>query len=158
VRAPLGLLEQIGDAARADGPIFLLLLVSVSLVPGFAEEIFFRGVIQRSLTARYGAPAGIGLASTLFGAFHVDPPQAVGAAVLGAALGFVVWRTKTVLPAVLAHACNNAIALLAARAEADPAAHLELSDHLVVLGVAGAFLVLASWLLIRVTRSTETLP
>ncbi len=151
----LGLLEQIGDAARAEGPVVVLLFASVSLVPGFAEEIFFRGVVQRSLTGRYGTPIGVALASVLFGAFHVDPPQAVGAAVLGAALGFVVWRTKSVWPAVVAHAANNAVALFAARAGADPAADIALAEHLVVLAVSGCVFAAAAWLLVRVTPELE---
>jgi membrane protease YdiL (CAAX protease family) len=147
----LGLLESIGDAARTDGPLLLVLLFSVSLVPGIAEELFFRGLIQRSLTARLGGPVGIALASFLFGAFHVDPPQAVGAAVLGVALGFVVWRTGNVVPAMAAHAGNNALALVYARQEVEPAPDLDLGTHAAVLGVSAVVLAVAAVLLVRAT-------
>lgn len=147
----LGLLETIGDAARTDGALLLLLLVSVSLVPGVAEELFFRGLVQRSLTARLGAPVGIGIASVLFGAFHVDPPQAVGAAVLGVALGFVVWRTGSVIPAMVAHTANNALALAYARQDAEPTEDLDFGTHAAVLGVSGMLLAAAIAALVRVT-------
>lgn len=151
----LGLLESIGEAAQTSGPRLLVLLVCVSLVPGIAEEIFFRGLVQRSLTARLGAPLGIGLASVLFGAFHVDPPQAIGAAVLGLALGFVVWRTGSVVPAVVAHAANNALALAVARQPVEPAAG-DGPAQVWVLGVSGAIAALAVAALVRTTPRQTT--
>ena len=146
----LGLLESIGEAAQASGLSLLVLLVSVSLVPGIAEEIFFRGLVQRSLTARLGAPLGIGLASLLFGAFHVDPPQAIGAAVLGVALGFIVWRTKSVVPAIVAHAANNALALALARQPLEPA-EVDLATRVWVLVISG---IIAGMAIVGLVRTT----
>lgn len=145
----LGVLESLGEAARSDGPVLALVFASVSLVPGFAEELFFRGVVQRSLIGRLGGPLGVLLASLLFGAFHVDPPQAVGAAVLGLSLGYVTWKTKSVIPAMIAHAANNALALWASRATDGESSELELTTHVTVLGFAGIALVACGLALLR---------
>jgi membrane protease YdiL (CAAX protease family) len=145
----LGVLESLSEAARTDGPLLFLLLTSISLVPGFAEELFFRGAVQRSLIGRYGGPIGIVLASILFGAFHVDPPQAVGAAVLGLMLGFVTWRTGSVVPAMVGHAANNALALAAARVAPEDTTPVDLMTQASVLGVSGVLIVGLGALLLR---------
>jgi membrane protease YdiL (CAAX protease family) len=147
----LGVLESLGEAARTDGPVLALVFASVSLVPGIAEEIFFRGVIQRSLVGRLGGPLGVLLAALLFGAFHVDPPQAVGAAVLGLSLGYVTWKTKSVIPAMISHAANNALALWASRASEGESSEIELTTHVTVLGFAGVALVACGLALFRAT-------
>ncbi|NUP10577.1 MAG: CPBP family intramembrane metalloprotease [Polyangiaceae bacterium] len=108
-------LETIGEAAQGTAESAVVLTIVIAVIPGIGEEIFFRGMLQRSFVARLGAPAGVALASVLFGAFHLDPPQAAGAAVLGGALGFVSIRTGTIVPAMVAHAFNNALAMVAVR-------------------------------------------
>ncbi|NUO53654.1 MAG: CPBP family intramembrane metalloprotease [Polyangiaceae bacterium] len=147
----LGVLESLGEAARTDGPELALVFASVSLVPGIAEELFFRGLVQRSLIGRLGGPIGVVIASLLFGAFHVDPPQAVGAAVLGLSLGYVTWKTKSVIPAMIAHASNNALALWASRAAGGESNEIELTTHVTVLGFSGVALAACALALLRGT-------
>lgn len=110
-----GVVDTISGAMRGHAVAAIIIGAAISLCPGFAEELFFRGLLQPSLVAKAGAPIGIALASILFGAFHLDPPQAISAAILGGALGFVAYRTKTLVPAMVAHAANNAVAVVYAR-------------------------------------------
>lgn len=108
-----GVLEAFGDVARAEGPIVRpLTLVCMTLVPGFSEEIFFRGLLQRSFVARFGAPIGIGVAAFVFGLVHLDPPQAIGAMLTGGFLGWIAWRSGSIVPAIAAHVANNFLAWL----------------------------------------------
>lgn len=46
------------------------LLINLSITC-LAEELIFRGLLQRALVGRFGAVAGIGLATALFGAAHL---------------------------------------------------------------------------------------
>lgn len=113
-----GVLEAFGDAARAEGWVLRpLTFVCMTMVPGFSEELFFRGLLQRSFVARIGAPAGIALAAFVFGLVHMDPPQAIGAMLTGAFLGWVAYRSRSILPAIAAHVANNALAWLGANLE-----------------------------------------
>lgn len=113
-----GVLEAFGEAARADGLVLApLTFVCMTFVPGISEELFFRGLLQRSFVARLGAPAGIAGAAFVFGLVHMDPPQAIGAMMAGGFLGWVAYRAGSILPAIAAHVTNNALAWLGANVE-----------------------------------------
>lgn len=149
--ATLGVLDTLSSAARDEPLPALLVGLTVALAPAFTEELFFRGLLQPALTTRLGPAAGIVLASLLFGAFHVDPPQAAGAAVLGLALGFVTYRTGSLWPAIAAHAANNALAIAYARyGPREPVAHAELEP--LPIGVGAALVALLALAIVRTTR------
>lgn len=98
-------------------PISLLaVLVQVS-----AEEIVFRGYIQRQLAARFKSPwVWMVLPSVLFGAGHYTPESAganamtiaVWAAVFGVLMADLTARAGTLGPAIAVHLVNNISALL----------------------------------------------
>ncbi len=93
--------------APEGGSRMLALAALLSLVPAFAEELFFRGWMQRRLVEAVGPLAGITLASVAFAALHMDPVQSTGVLPISFLLGYVTWRTGSLLPAVLAHAAFN---------------------------------------------------
>lgn len=83
-----------------DGPTILVLAV----VSAVAEELLFRGAMQPTL--------GLVPSALIFGGLHIGPdrsfwPWTLNAAVMGLALGGLVWGTGSVLPAVLAHFTIN---------------------------------------------------
>lgn len=76
------------------------------------EELLCRGVVLESIRYRYGAwRAWVG-SSLFFGLLHLHPAMSVNAFFMGMILGFGVIRTRSVIPAVLLHAFNNALALV----------------------------------------------
>jgi membrane protease YdiL (CAAX protease family) len=93
----------------------LLVISLVSLLPGFAEELVFRGYIQQRLTAAWGALPAILFAGVLFAAAHMDLTHSVLVFPLGLWLGLVAWRTGTVWVAILCHAYYNLFQCLLAR-------------------------------------------
>lgn len=106
-----GALEGFDAAARAGGIATRMgAIIAMTLVPGTCEEVFFRGFYQRSLVARLGPVLGILVASLTFGLVHLDPPQAIGALLTGAYLGWVAHRAQSIVPAIAAHVANNALA------------------------------------------------
>lgn len=86
-----------------------MMFTAVLLAP-FFEEALFRGVVQDSLTRRYGPLRGIVLASALFGIVHLIPQQALNAFLVGLVLGYVYWSSGSLTAVVLIHLLNNAIA------------------------------------------------
>lgn len=76
------------------------------------EELLCRGIVLESIRYRYGAwRAWVG-SSLFFGLIHLHPAMSVNAFFMGMILGFAVIRTRSVIPAVLLHAFNNALALV----------------------------------------------
>lgn len=87
-QASVPLLAVVGGvlAWQPKWPAQLLAWLAVNLaVTCLAEELIFRGLLQRELVARFGAAIGIGLATTLFGAAHL--PFGVGFALLASVAG-----------------------------------------------------------------------
>jgi len=103
------------DGSRGLGVALLLMALS----PAICEETLFRGPILRGLRAR-GSPAMAAvLTGVLFGLFHLDLYRLLPATILGTLLGFIVLASGSILPAMLAHFCNNALLVVLAYARLD---------------------------------------
>lgn len=89
---------------------WLLLLVTMALLPGICEEVLFRGAIQGILERR-GTARGVVITAVLFGLFHLDPWRLIPTMFLGLVLGMLVVRTGSLVPAILAHVANNGVAV-----------------------------------------------
>jgi membrane protease YdiL (CAAX protease family) len=100
-------------AGIRDGELGLALL-AIGLVPGIAEEIFCRGLVQRGLERSLGPGVAIAAAALVFGALHLEPIHGAFATLLGVYLGVVAWLAGSVRAAILCHAANNAAAVTAA--------------------------------------------
>jgi len=104
---------------RASGPVAAVVLVVVLCVlTPLAEEIFFRGLLFRSLHRVSGLAVSVLCAGAVFGLVHFDPapvPAAVVAmqlgllALFGAALCLLVHRTGRLAASIVAHAAFNAV-------------------------------------------------
>lgn len=93
---------------NAAHPVEAFLLLTV--IAPLTEEPVFRGIILRGLGARYRPVAAILLSSLLFGLSHFNPWQFLGPAALGVLVGWFFLRTHSLVPALFAHALNNALA------------------------------------------------
>jgi membrane protease YdiL (CAAX protease family) len=109
-----GSISQFGRvlAGLSRGALAPMLLAGAVLAPA-AEEIFFRGYAQTRLCRRWGTAPGILTGAALFGLAHLDWIHTPSAFVIGVYLGWLVHRTGSVRPAILAHAVNNAAWVLA---------------------------------------------
>lgn len=94
-------------------PEFLAVVLVVAVAPAVCEEILFRGLIQRNLEAAYAGVRGGVLAGVVFGLFHLNLFALVPLCVLGAYFGYLVYRSGSIVPAVLAHFLNNLVAAVA---------------------------------------------
>jgi membrane protease YdiL (CAAX protease family) len=100
-----------------------LALALVSLAAGVGEEALFRGVIQTALGEAVHPAVGLLGASLLFGLTHlVTPTYALLAGVLGLYLGAITMATGNLLPAIVAHALYDFVALVFWTGRGRPAA------------------------------------
>jgi membrane protease YdiL (CAAX protease family) len=79
-----------------------------ALLPGLAEELLFRGVLQRSIRRPRLA---VWVSGCAFALFHVDPVHVIGVLPLGLFLAWSAARSCTTVT-ILAHVINNSVALL----------------------------------------------
>ncbi len=132
-----------------------LLWPAFALAPGLAEELLFRGVLQRSVAPGVFA---VGLSGVGFALFHVDPVHVAGVLPLGLFLAWVGQRASTRVT-VLAHVLNNSFALLAIKSEALDVGYGTERD-LPPLWLAGSLVGVAicAWVVARGTEPTRVKP
>jgi membrane protease YdiL (CAAX protease family) len=94
------------------GRTLLLALLGIGLAPGVAEELLCRGLVQRGLEGRLGAPAAIAASACVFGALHIEAVHGVFAAALGLYLGTAAYLAGSVRAAIACHAANNLTAVV----------------------------------------------
>jgi membrane protease YdiL (CAAX protease family) len=93
----------------ASGPELFLAVVTIGIVAGAAEELFFRGYMQSMLRERWGPRLAVLVTALCFGALHMDPVHAPLAVALGVYLGYLTERAGSALPAIVCHVVNNAV-------------------------------------------------
>ena len=84
------------------------------LVP-LVEEVVFRGAILRCLLQRFPHVNhwfAILFSAVLFGAVHANWAQFVHALLIGIVLGWMYYRTESILPGMVLHWVNNTVAYL----------------------------------------------
>lgn len=86
-----------------------LLWFGAAVVAPFAEEVFFRGILQSAVRNMTRSPrAAILVASVVFAAVHLSQPHAIPALLfLGVSLGTAYERTGSLLVPVIVHAAFN---------------------------------------------------
>jgi membrane protease YdiL (CAAX protease family) len=92
----------------------LLAIALLSITPALGEELATRGVLALGLARRLGTLAAILISAAAFAALHMSVVRALPTFLLGAVLATITLRTRSVVPAMIAHALNNAVAMLLA--------------------------------------------
>jgi hypothetical protein len=94
-------------------PEFLFVVLVIAVTPALCEEILFRGLVQGSLQETVRPLTAALVAGAIFGAYHINPFSMLPLMLLGAFFGFLVYRTGSLITAVIAHFFNNFVAALA---------------------------------------------
>jgi ABC-2 type transport system permease protein/sodium transport system permease protein len=128
------LLSQVRET-RGLPPVFI---AAGMVLIGAAEELFFRGCLFSALRRAGGARTAIVGSAVLFGLFHFVPfDRLIPSTLLGLILGWVCWRTGSVLPAMLLHACYNALFMLLAYYRVGGEGDAHLPTEWLAAGLAG---------------------
>lgn len=104
-------------AMMLDAPSLPVALLAIGLAPAICEEIVFRGVLTRGLATRFRPEPAVVIAAAMFSLYHIKPIQMPSTFTLGLLFGALTLRARSVVPAMVAHFLNNAIALVVSRGE-----------------------------------------
>ena len=107
-----------GESARAlidgvDGPVEAALLAfSAAVMAPLVEELFFRGLLLRALTSRFGAALGVAGSSLVFALVHQELILVPGLFVFAVVAAVLTLRTGRLGPAWTFHLGFNASTLI----------------------------------------------
>lgn len=96
--------------------------LAIGLLAPLSEEIVFRGAILRNLlnSSRIPVWGAIAISALMFSLIHMNPAQMPHAFVIGLLLGWMYWRTGSILPGMAYHWANNSVAYVMYNLYPDP--------------------------------------
>jgi len=96
--------------------------LAIGLLAPFSEELVFRGAILKNLLSspRLSTWSAIAISALLFALIHMNPAQMPHAFLIGLLLGWMYWRTGSILPGIAFHWVNNSIAYVLYNVYPDP--------------------------------------
>ncbi len=89
--------------------------LAIGILAPIAEELVFRGAVLRTLLAMLKGRnpwIAIAISAVIFGAVHGNLPQMVHASLLGLVIGWLYYRTDSILPGMVFHWVNNTVAYI----------------------------------------------
>jgi ABC-2 type transport system permease protein/sodium transport system permease protein len=98
-------------------PLWLVVLC-LGVVPGVCEECFFRGYLFNGLKQHLNATWTIVVSAVAFGLFHVvlaggaAPERLLPSTLMGLLLGWMAYRSGSIVPSILLHAIHNSTLLI----------------------------------------------
>ena len=96
---------------KATDPVGVVLLIAIVAIGApIIEELFFRGLLLRSVQNRFGATIAVAASSLIFGAIHFQLKQLPALALFGLVAALLTVRTGRLGPAIWAHVTFNATA------------------------------------------------
>lgn len=87
-------------------------VITVAFFAPILEELIFRGFILNGLLKNYSPTKAIIWSAVLFGIVHLNPWQFIGAFLIGIVIGWLYWKTGSIIPGILVHFVNNFTAVM----------------------------------------------
>jgi sodium transport system permease protein len=100
-------LERVLMLDDTQRPLWVLWL-AIAVTPAICEELFFRGLVMSGLRG-LGAAGAIGVSAVLFALAHASIYRLLPTLALGLILGYVVWRSGSIVAGMIVHALNNGL-------------------------------------------------
>jgi ABC-2 type transport system permease protein/sodium transport system permease protein len=110
--------QKFVDGLRLLSPPAVVL--AIAIVPAIFEEAFFRGFLFPAFRTRMTPAVAIVATAVVFGFFHwissrlPASDRLISSTLTGLVLGWVRWRTGSLLPGILLHALHNSFLILVA--------------------------------------------
>ena len=88
--------------------------LTIGLLAPLSEEIVMRGAILKELlkSSKLSVRGAIAISAVMFAIIHMNPVQMPHAFIIGLLLGWMYWRTGSILPGVAYHWSNNSAAFV----------------------------------------------
>jgi uncharacterized protein len=90
----------------------MIVVMVVAVVPSIAEEVMFRGYIQRSLEFRIKPIWAALVTAIFFGLFHFNLYGLIPLIALGLYFGFAAYMSRSIIVPVVLHFLNNFFAIM----------------------------------------------
>ena len=125
-------------------------ILGVCLIGPLAEEAIFRGAILRRLLEKKWNPwIAIVISAIIFAIVHGNFEQGLTAIIMGCFMGWIYYRTRSIMPCFLVHAVNNTTATVIALTMSESMADMS-SDKMGLPLTLGLPLIVVSLVLIYV--------
>ena len=73
-------------------------IICISVLGPVLEEMLFRGAITKVLLQKYSPVKAVILSALIFGIFHINPAQVVGAVLSGVLFAWLYYKTGSLVP------------------------------------------------------------
>lgn len=130
------LLSNISDKPHELNTIFITIIsfLGTVVVAPVAEEFIFRGILMNRLYNKYGIGKSIIFSSLIFLIAHLTPNPIL--LFLGMSCSILVYKYKSLVPAILLHGLNNLIAFIRnLNSNANMENNLSVNSSFVALGI-----------------------
>ena len=98
---------------KPKGPVsFFFVAIGIVGVAAIAEELLFRGFIQRIFQRNMNGALAVVLAGLIFALCHFNLPALPGVAALGVLYGYLFYRTGALWYSIIGHGVYNLVTLL----------------------------------------------
>jgi hypothetical protein len=87
-------------------------IINITIAAPILEEILCRGVILNGLLKNYSPNKAILISAIFFGAMHLNPWQAIPAFFGGLFIGWIYYKTRSVIPGMIIHATINTMGVI----------------------------------------------
>jgi membrane protease YdiL (CAAX protease family) len=95
--------------------LFIISIILIGVIPGFVEELLFRGIILGGLKNNYSNRKAIIVSALLFGIIHLNPWQFITAFILGLIYALICIETNSILLCIYMHFFNNIMSTIGVR-------------------------------------------
>ena len=86
-------------------------ILAIAIVGPILEELLFRGAITKALLQKFSPGKAIFISALIFGIFHINPVQILPAFLIGLLLGWIYYKTASLIPCILMHILNNSLSV-----------------------------------------------
>ncbi|HOT95972.1 MAG TPA: type II CAAX endopeptidase family protein [bacterium] len=140
---PLPSWFDVGDLLAIDSLTDALLIIGNGVVvAAIAEEMLFRGLVQRTLEHLNEAATAMALSAILFAMFHFNIWWMIQITLLGLVLAYITWKSGSIWPAVMLHGLNNLLSILVNNAGPEKLSWYAGEVHVKWIWIAAALILL----------------
>lgn len=89
------------------------LILVIAIAPAICEELFFRGFVYSAFGKKLNPFLAILIVSAMFGIYHLSLIKFFTTGILGLAINYALYRSKSIFPSMLMHFLNNLMSVVA---------------------------------------------
>jgi len=116
----------------------LIIIFSAVFLAAIMEELLVRGFVQTSFESHFDVTKAVMSSALIFTIIHFNPWWSIQVMIIGIILGVMAWKSDSVIPPMILHFMNNAIALIFSNATPESYQWYLYKDHVSIPIVVSA--------------------